>query len=406
MEIFRDREDGGQKLAPLLEPYRSDDPLVMGLPRGGVIVAREVARILEAPLDVLVARKLGAPQQPELGLGAVAELDALWVEPAVVEAAGVDDGAVAEIAARERTELERRVTLYRRGRPFPDVSGRTVLLVDDGIATGGTMRAAIQALRKARAGRVVVAAPIAAAPTARKLEVEADDVICVRRAMALRAIGQRYLDFREVSDDEVVAVLDLARTAVRIPAGELMLPGNLDVPQGANGLVLVVSGRANGSISKALRDGGLGTLTFELLGPNEVESLSERMLAVTDWVQENPDLRGLTLGYFASAVPAAAALVAAARRPEVAAIVSRNGRPDLAGGALEHVRGATLLIAAGDDPAAVRLNDRALRRLHSERRLVLAPEAETDHIAKLAIAWFARQFAKRERATPAGARPH
>src|SRR5262249_13171612 len=162
-----------------------------------------------------------------------------FVDPEVVEAAGVTETEVEAIAEREAKEVERRVALYRRGRPFPDLEGRTVLLVDDGVATGGTVRAAIRSLRKAHAGRVVVAARGAAADTALKLAVEADDVVCVRRAHLLFAIGQRYLDFREVDDAEVVAVLDAARAAVRIPAGELMLPGSLDVPPDATGLVIV-----------------------------------------------------------------------------------------------------------------------------------------------------------------------
>src|SRR4051812_11623452 len=165
MEMFRDRREAGRRRALLLEPFRSDAPLVLGVPRGGVLVALEVARTLAAPLDVLVARKLPAPKQPELGLGAVAETGALFVDPKVVHAAALSDPDVAVIAAREQLELERRVTRYRGGRPIPDVRERTVVLVDDGIATGGTVRAAIRALRRLAAGRIVVAAPVAAAQT-------------------------------------------------------------------------------------------------------------------------------------------------------------------------------------------------------------------------------------------------
>src|SRR5262249_11470624 len=141
-----------------------------------------------------VARKLPAPKQPELGLGAVAETGAVFVDPRVVQAAGLDEGEVAAIVAREQAELQTRVQRYRAGRPMPDVRERTVVVVDDGIATGGTMRAAIRALRRLGAGRIVAAAPVVAEQTAEVLEVEADEVVCTVRARALWSIGQWYLD--------------------------------------------------------------------------------------------------------------------------------------------------------------------------------------------------------------------
>jgi predicted phosphoribosyltransferase len=181
--------------------------LVLGLPRGGVPVAAEVARALGAPLDVLLARKLGVPEQPELAMGAVAAGGVRVLHQAVVDALAIPPEMIDAVAAREGAEVARRELSYRAGRPSLDVAGRTVVVVDDGLATGSTMRAAVAALRAQRAARIVVAVPVGARETCQQLAEEADEVVCARTPASFHAVGQWYDDFTQTTDDEIRALL-------------------------------------------------------------------------------------------------------------------------------------------------------------------------------------------------------
>jgi predicted phosphoribosyltransferase len=211
-EVFRDRREAGQELGRRLLPaYRERDVLVLALPRGGVPVAYEVALALHAPLDVIVVRKLGVPGHEEYAMGAIASGGIRLLNDAVVRELGISPAAIEDVVRAEHIELERRERLYRDGRPPPDVRGRTVVLVDDGLATGSTMLVAIRALRAQRPARVAVAVPIAAADTCESLRSEADDVLCARTPWPFRAVGLWYRDFSQTSDDEVGALLRLAR---------------------------------------------------------------------------------------------------------------------------------------------------------------------------------------------------
>lgn len=209
--MFKNRVDAGRRLASKLARYRGQDLVVLALPRGGVPVAYEVAHALDAPLDVLVARKIGAPGYPELGVGAVAEDGAFYLNDDLIGRLGVDEGHLQETAREELAELERRVRAYRGDRPLPDVRGRTVILVDDGLATGATVRAAVRALRPKDPLAVVLAVPVCAAATVADLHDELDDAVCVLTPHDLQAVGVWYEDFTQTTDDEVVSLLDEAR---------------------------------------------------------------------------------------------------------------------------------------------------------------------------------------------------
>jgi predicted phosphoribosyltransferase len=205
---FRDRAEAGRELAVRLAGYAGrDDVVVLGLPRGGVPVAAEVARSLGAPLDVFLVRKLGLPGREELAMGAIASGGALVLNRDVVDELGVPDEVVQRVAARESEELRRRAALYRGERPEPELAGRVVILVDDGLATGASMRAAVAAVKSLQPARVVVAVPAAPAPTCAELAREVDELVCLRTPEPFYAVGMWYDDFSQVSDDEVRALL-------------------------------------------------------------------------------------------------------------------------------------------------------------------------------------------------------
>jgi putative phosphoribosyl transferase len=209
---FLDRKEAGLKLANLLRRFAGRGALVLGLPRGGVPVAYEVAVALGAPLDVWVVRKVGAPIQPELGVGAVAEGGGLFLDPTIIAEVGASRAEIERIVDEQTSEVKRRIRLFRGGRPPPVIRNRTVILVDDGIATGGTVRAAVDAIRKLRPFRLVLAVPVAAKQALEALQNEVDEIVCVDPTDELWAIGAWYYDFRQVSDEEVVALLEKARS--------------------------------------------------------------------------------------------------------------------------------------------------------------------------------------------------
>ncbi|MGW4801554.1 phosphoribosyltransferase [Nonomuraea sp. NPDC004297] len=205
MELFADRADAGAQLAERLQDAR--DPVILALPRGGVAVAVPIARSLDAVLDVLVTRKIGYPLSPELGVGAVAEGGEPVFDLALLGRLGMTPDDVADVVEAERRELARRVRVYRGDRPLPALGGREVIVVDDGLATGGTARAALRAVRPAGPAKLTLAVPVGARDTVRSMEDEADEVVVLRSPFDFWAVGQWYEHFDQLSDDDVLRLL-------------------------------------------------------------------------------------------------------------------------------------------------------------------------------------------------------
>jgi putative phosphoribosyl transferase len=224
MMRFSNRDDAGRQLAAVLDRADLIDPIVLGLPRGGVPVAAQVAAALGAPLEVFVARKIGAPGHEELGIGAIAEGSDDLVVTGTARVLGIDGGRIEALAARERAELDRRVQRYRRGRPLPSFEGRDVVLVDDGLATGVTAEAALLALRRTRPRRLVLAVPVCAPDTGQRLSALVDVLVCVATPPDFGAVGTWYDDFSQMTDDDVTRIL-----------GEHQVPGGTDArPRGTH----------------------------------------------------------------------------------------------------------------------------------------------------------------------------
>jgi predicted phosphoribosyltransferase len=206
---FRDRPDAGRRLAEALEKYRRLRPVILALPRGGVPVAAEIASALDAPLDLILVRKIGVPLQPELAMGAVVDGGSPLVvrNEDVIQAAGIDEAEFRSVCDEELAEIERRRQRYLRGRERVDIAGRTVIVVDDGIATGATTRAALRATRMRHPKKLILAVPVAPTESLVALRAETDEIVCLEEYSMFGAIGLYYSDFRQVSDGEVIDLL-------------------------------------------------------------------------------------------------------------------------------------------------------------------------------------------------------
>ena len=409
--MFRNRIDAGRRLAEALRPLRGQDVVVLGLPRGGVPVAVEVARALDAPLDVMVVRKLGVPSQPELAMGAIAEGGIRVIDEALIRTARVSKAQLSAVEAAESAELNRRALEFRDGRPRIDLAGRVAVIVDDGVATGSTARAACMAARKQGASRVVLATPVASENAVSDLRDTADEVVVLSVPRRFYAVGQFYVDFRPTSDRDVLTALSAtlgpvlvtsepsahARPEgtdqeVTIELGSTALTGWLTVPVGPRGIIVFAHGSGssrhsprNRAVAAALNQRGFGTLLFDLLTRSEeadrsnvfdIPLLGDRLAWVTRWLHSQEPFVGLDVGYFGASTGAAAALWAAtAPGSHIAAVVSRGGRPDLAWSRLSAVRAPTLLIVGGHDPEVLELNRRAAAELRCEHAISVVPGA-------------------------------
>lgn len=213
-KLFKNREQAGKRLAELLKKYAPQKPIVLALPRGGVPVGFEIAKVLKAPLDVIVTRKLGAPGNKELGVGSIGEGDTKILDPQMLSLVGLSQKDLEDTITQEKNELARRVRLYRNNKPLPDLKNKTVILVDDGLATGVTAKAAIAAIKKHQPEKVILAAPVCPDDTYRQLSLLTDGFVCLKVPKDVYAIGYWYENFEQVSDKEVLKLLKQARSEV------------------------------------------------------------------------------------------------------------------------------------------------------------------------------------------------
>ncbi len=440
MRQFNDRADAGRQLASRMEYLRGRDVVVLGLPRGGVPVAFEVAKALGAPLDVLLVRKLGVPFHQELAFGAIGDDGVRVISEAVVREAGLSGREIAAVESKERAELQRRAERFRGDhRPIP-LQGRIAVIVDDGIATGATAQAACRVARAEGAARVVLAIPIGATDTAEQFAQYADEVVVLHTPVPYFAVGQGYHDFAQTSDDEVVALLERARSGfravaspgaddpplrdeeIRVTAGRVSVAGHLTIPERPKGVVVFAHGSGssrhsprNRYVAEILNKAGFATVLFDLLTLDEerdranvfdIALLASRLVDVTSWLAGQPDTASLPVGYFGASTGAGAALAAAAHPGvKVAAVVSRGGRPDLAGPALREVQAPTLLIVGGRDEMVLKLNRQAQEAIPARCEVAVVPGAThlfeepgtLEQVAVLARDWFVGHLAPPER---------
>ena len=441
---FIDRTSAGRLLGERLLDYFFMDPVVLAVPRGGLPVAYQVAQAIGAPLDVIVVRKLGLPFQPELAMGSIGEDGVRVIDTEIVSAVGATDEEIRAVEAQERTELERQIQVLRSQSPRVSLVGRTALVVDDGIATGSTARAACLVARARGATRVVIAVPVASGQAATRLRDVADEVIALETPDPFYAVGQWYLEFDHTSDEAMTALISDSRRPERRVAGAswtgshrvdgpvkpalrdedisvgppaLHLRGHLTIPD--NPRAMVVMGNAAGSarhsprhrfIAASLNQSGLATLLFDLLTPlEEVERayifdiglLGNRLAAVTKRLSDEPGARGLGIGYFGIDSGAAGALDASVHgQVDIGALVSLGGQPDLAGPCLSMVTVPTLLLVGERDATVLAHNRHAQSALTCENRLTVIPRAThlfeepgaLQEASDLAIGWFTQHL--------------
>jgi putative phosphoribosyl transferase len=395
-------------------------------------------------MDIFLVRKLGVPGYEELAMGAITTGEIRVLNDDVVRSFRITEDTLKIVAKREMQELERRQRQYRGDRPEPDIRDKIVILVDDGLATGASMKAAVIAVRSRDPKRIIVAVPTGAAEVCAELGELADEVHCAIMPEPFFSVGTWYRNFLQTSDEEVIDLLQrsavepvgkghekikgiiimarrmveqLEEMPVKIATEDVMIEGNLTCPEGATGIVLFAHGSGSSRFSPRNRfvagyfnQEGFATLLIDLLTREEesldlqtaelrfnIPLLAQRVVIATDWLEGNADTMNLKLGYFGASTGAAAALMAASTRPDrVHAIVSRGGRPDLAIPEVDRVTAPTLFIVGEYDHTVIEMNRHACDRMHVPKQLTIVPGAThlfeepgaLEEVARLSGAWF------------------
>jgi putative phosphoribosyl transferase len=426
---FTDREDAARHLAKALARFDGTRPIVLAIPRGGVPIGRVIADTLHGDLDVVLVRKIGAPGNPEFAIGAIDEQGTVLLGDDA-KRAGADDVYVREEAKRQLAVIRERRAHYTRfgaARVSASLAGRVVIVVDDGLATGATMLAALKAVKAQGPKRLICAVPIAARESLAAVAELVDEIVCLATPEPFIAVGRFYRQFSGVSEDEVLELLHVRsaeskpsdrvlRRPVNVNSGGANVEGELVLPASARGQVLFAHGSGssrhsprNRFVASALNRLGFATLLFDLLTPNEdrdvamrfdISLLATRLQSALEWSLNEYDMQALPVGLFGASTGAAAALRVAAKRPDVVrAVVSRGGRPDLAGeAALEIVETPTLLIVGGEDHEVLALNRRAQKTMPGSAEIIVVPGAThlfeesgaLEQVANEAGRWFSK----------------
>ncbi|XGC81584.1 phosphoribosyltransferase family protein [Bdellovibrio bacteriovorus] len=414
---FKDREEAAKLLSEKLIPFKKDNPIVLAIPRGAVPIAAIIAEDLEAPMDLVLIKKIGAIHNPELAIGAISEDGHTFFNKELVQILGISADAQKRLAQAKLVELKKQKESLLGDRASFDIRDRTVIIVDDGIATGATLISSIEFLRHKNPKKIIVASPVGAKETIKKIEKIADEVIVLMSPVDFIAVGLWYETFDQVTDKEVRELLkpqklslSTSKKSVQIPFQKEFLKGDLHIPKDMKGIILFAHGSGSSRLSPrnryvadCLNQENFGTLLLDLLTEDEalersqvfdIPKLAERLQAATKWIQDQ--YKNIPLGYFGASTGAGAALVAATKpNLMIKAIVSRGGRPDLAGDYLPKVKSPTLLIVGGADDIVITLNMQAQKRLRN-CELVIVPDAThlfeeegaLDQVVDHAIKWF------------------
>jgi putative phosphoribosyl transferase len=408
LPLFRDRADAGEALGLSLRKFvREPDVIVLGLARGGVPIAQKVASTLGAPLGVLVSQKIGVPGIEEVPLGAIAEGSDGVATDSVAWYIGVPSHALSMLAERERGELERRALVYRSGHALPSLRGRFVIVVDDGVATGTTLRAAARAIRRQKPRRLIAAVPIASRLGSKELRGDVDELIAIVTPEQFTTIAAAYRDYPTMSGEADVGSRSHRERTLEIPVHRGSVPADLGLPgtmsltamrttDGARGLAILAHGCGssrnsyrNRYIAGRLRLSGYATLRVDLLtceeqrveGNNsskrfDVERMAARLANVCDWAASEGIDGAHRIILAGAGTGAAVALSAASRRPgRIFAIAACAGRVDLAADVLPCVDAPVMLIVGEADPETLRVNQAAMRSLPRTARLIRVPRA-------------------------------
>lgn len=431
---FENRTEAGKQLAEKLANQEWRHSCVLALPRGGVPVAIEVAHRLGLPWDVLIVKKIGSPMQPEYAIGAIAEEDRpVWNEEALtLMDLTAKDRAVLVYPLREK--IRQRIKAWRPQGPKFDVEGKIVILVDDGLATGLTMRAAVEHLKRRHAKKIIVAVPVAPESVVTMFEGLVDQLVVLKVPPYFSAVGEWYDDFTQVDDETVTGLLKVEESFmaphkdIDIATPQGSIKGILSQPPESKGLIIFAHGSGSSRLSPrnqlvahALNKAGFTTLLFDLLTLEEAENradvfdidlLSGRLALATQWARKEPELSYLNIAYYGASTGAAAALVAASKDPQIVTVVSRGGRPDLARDHLKHVSCPVLLVVGGEDTEVLSLNREAKLKLREASLLVipgathLFEEAGTlENVIKGSTDWFKRTFNKPKMAKLSNQKP-